>query len=155
MGMDIQIKPEEVFQNEDRRWLGTRKGTLDMRSMTLGSHLFEAAHIADKGAVPSGTALGQYPNGLVGPYDPDGGDEGGVFVGHLWSTTKIDIENEAPIGVAVFWTGVVKYEHLPTFDGVTTGMVDADFMGSSTDIRYEDSMNQRVPAPEPDQGGGD
>jgi hypothetical protein len=66
--MDISIKPEEVFQNEDLSWLGTRDGRNNMRSITLDSDLFDDAHIAEKGAVPSGTALAEYAPGLYGPY---------------------------------------------------------------------------------------
>jgi hypothetical protein len=72
MGMDIQIKPEEVFLNEDRSWLGTRDGTLNCRSVTINSDHFDDEHLAAKGAVPSGTPLVLYADGFYGPYRGDG-----------------------------------------------------------------------------------
>lgn len=71
MGLDIGVRPEEVFRNEDRSWLGTRMGTLDCRSITLDPALFDDVHVEDKGAVPSGTALALYASGKYGPYKGD------------------------------------------------------------------------------------
>ena len=68
MGIDIKVYAEVETQNEDRRWLGHRKGTNSCRPITLDSSAFVAAHLADKGAVPSGTFLSKLPTGLYGPY---------------------------------------------------------------------------------------
>jgi hypothetical protein len=270
MGMDIQIKPEEVFANEDRSWLGTRDGMLNCRSITLNSDHFDDEHLEEKGAVKSGTPIVLYSDGMYGPYrgdavtdasetqvisrtatggtftftitDPDdpeisyvsdavaasaagltaaavnaalasmaqvqdgedtienvsiaanvlaSGSAGGPITltfradwaeqdialstiddalatggdvtiaagvagndgsldaagnnGHLFSTTVIDKANHTLIGAAMYWTGVVKYHKLPSYDTADFNVDDA-WLAGVTAIRYEDAMNNRIVA---------
>lgn len=144
-GFDIAVTTDGFEGNEDRRWLGTRKGTLDMRSVTLDVSTFLAAHLADKGAVPSGCVLGKITaTGLYGPYDGAAGDGREVAAGFLFTTTKLgngsgaDLASAPDVGVALFWTGVVKQSKLPAFAGTVLGELDA---GAITDlsnwIRFE------------------
>lgn len=132
-GFDIAVTTEGFEGNEDRRWMGTRKGTLDMRSITLDVSTFLAAHLADKGAIPSGTVLAKITStGLYGPYDPAGADGLDIAAGFLFSTTQVgngsgaDLASAADVGVALFWTGVVKTSKLPAFAGTVLGELDAN-----------------------------
>lgn len=147
MGVKIQIESEEVFTNEDRSWLGARKGTDTCRSITLDSSLFLAGHTVDKGAVPSGCALGLVTaTGLYGPYDPDGADGRETCAGLLFSTCDLGAEGgvaDAPVAAALFWEGIVKQSHLPAFYAAGTydvddeGIVDAGARADITTIRWE------------------
>lgn len=141
MGVNIQIEAEEVFTNEDRSWLGARKGTDTCRSITLNSSLFLAAHTSAKGAVPSGTVLGKVTaTGLYGPYDPDGSDGREVAAGLLFSTTDLGAEGgvaDAPVGAALLWEGIVKQSKLPAFTGTVDGEIDANGRTDLPSIRWE------------------
>ena len=153
MGLDIAVTVEEFLGNEDRRWLGTRLGTDQCRSITLDASAFSDYHLTAKGAVPSGTALGKIEaTGLYGPYDEDANDGTEVAAGLLFSTTKIgkgdgsDLATAANVGAALYWMGVVKTAFLPTADetfgdaGNTDGVLDEDGMADlSNFIRFEES----------------
>lgn len=68
-GFDIAVTEEAWAGNEDRRWLGSRMGADQNRSGTLDVSTFSAAHLAAKGAIPSGTLLGQIASTKKwGPY---------------------------------------------------------------------------------------
>lgn len=138
MGVKIQIESEEVFANEDRSWLGARKGTDTCRSITLNPVLFIAAHVADKGALPSGTVLGKVTaTGLYGPYDADAVNGLETAAGLLFSTTVIDLDTDAPVGAALLWEGIVKQSKLPAFAGTTDGEIDAAARTDLPTIRWE------------------
>lgn len=131
-GFEITVTTENFAGAEDRSWLGTRKGVLDMRSVMLDVSTFLAAHLTDKGAIPSGTVLGKITaTGLYGPYDNAAVDGREVAAGFLWSTTKVgngtgaDLATAPDTGVALFWTGVIKQSRLPLFAGTVLGELDA------------------------------
>lgn len=68
-GFDIAVTEESWAGNEDRRWLGTRMGTDQNRSITLDVSTFDASHFTEKGALPSGLVLGKITaTGKYGPY---------------------------------------------------------------------------------------
>ncbi len=71
-GLDVSVTETDYTGNEDRRWLGTRMGLKDMRSITLDASAFLAAHVNVKGSVPSGIALAKLDSGLYAPYRPGG-----------------------------------------------------------------------------------
>jgi hypothetical protein len=132
-GFDIAVTTDSFEGNEDRRWLGTRMGTLDMRSVTLDVSTFVAAHLTAKGAIPSGTVLGKITaSGLYGPYDPAAVDGRGVAAGFLFNTTKVgngtgsDLASAADVGVPLYWHGIIKESFLPAFAGTVAGELDAD-----------------------------
>lgn len=139
MGFKIDIEAEEVFSNEDRSWLGARKGTDTCRSITLDSALFLAAHTAAKGAVPSGTVLGMVTaTGLYGPYDPAAVDGREVARGLLFNTTPLTAGAAGePVGSPLFWEGIVKQSKLPLFDGTVLGEIDAAGRTDLPTIRWE------------------
>lgn len=146
MPFDIGVKTKSFAGNEDRRWLGTRLGTDQCRSVTLSPALFLAAHFTDKGAIPSGTLLAKVTaTGLYGPYDNAAIDGRTLATGLLFNTTPVgstgdgsDFATAAAVGVPMFWgPGIVKEAFLPLFAGTVLGEVDA---GARTDlpmIRWE------------------
>jgi head decoration protein D len=144
-GFDIAVTVEGFEGNEDRRWLGTRKGTQDMRSITLDVSTFLPAHLADKGAIPSGTVLGKITaTGLYGPYDNAASDGRQTAAGFLFTTTKVgtgtgaDLATAADVGVALFWTGIIKQSKLPAFAGTVLGELDsAALVDLASWIRFE------------------
>lgn len=104
MGMDIAVQTKTLSGNEDRRWLGTRMGADQCRSITLDPALFAAAHFTAKGAIPSGTLLGKKTStGLYGPY--------------TGNTEEVQTLTEGGSGLTS-WT--------ITFDGQTTASIDDD-----------------------------
>jgi len=74
MGFGITVESEELLANEDRRWLGTRDGTTNQRSITLLASLFTADHLIN-GSLPSGLVLAKVASGAnAGFYGPYAGD---------------------------------------------------------------------------------
>lgn len=145
MGIDIKVSEEEFLGSEDRRWLGARLGADVCRSVTLDVSAFDAYHVSEFGALPSGMALGKITaTGLYGPYDPAAGDGTETAAGLLFTTTKVgkgdgtDLATAGDVGVALFWMGIVKTAFLPVFAGGNVGELDA---GGITDlsnfIRFE------------------
>jgi hypothetical protein len=132
-GFDIAVTEEAWSGNEDRRWLGTRMGADQNRSVTLDVSTFLPAHVEAKGALPSGLVLGVITaTGKVGPYDNAAVDGRGVASGLLFTTTKVgdgtaaSLPVAADIGVAMFWgPGIVKTGFLPLFAGTLLGELDA------------------------------
>ena len=145
MGLDIKVTEEEVFGSEDRRWLGTRLGTDQLRSITLDVSAFSAYHVTEYGGLPSGTVLAKLASGLYGPYVTGAGDASATAAGLLFTKTKLgsnglgtDLATAGDVGAALFWFGVVKTAFVPGFAGGTDGELDA---GAITDlsnfIRFE------------------
>jgi hypothetical protein len=134
MAFDIKVKTQTFSGNEDRRWLGTRLGADQCRSITLDVSTFLAAHLAAKGAIPSGTVLGIITaTGLYGPYDDAAVDGRAVARGFLFNTTKVgdgtwlDLATAADVGVPMFWgPGIIKEAFLPLFAGTVLGELDAN-----------------------------
>lgn len=131
-GFDIAVTTEGFEGNEDRRWLGSRMGTLDMRSVTLDVSTFLAAHVSVKGGIPSGCVLAKITaTGLYGPYDDAAVDGRAVAQGFLFTTTKVgngtgaDLASAADVGVALYWHGIIKESKLPAFAGTVLGELDA------------------------------
>jgi hypothetical protein len=133
MGLDFTVTEHDFLGAEDRRWLGTRMGTDQCRSIMLDASAFLAAHLADKGGVPSGTVLGQITaTGLYAPYNPAGADGTEVARGFLFNTTKLgdgsglDLATAADVGTALYWgPGIIKTAFLPVFAGTVLGELDA------------------------------
>lgn len=132
MGLDIAVETEGFEGNEDRRWIGSRMGMLDCRSVTLDVSTFLAAHVTAKGAIPSGTVLGKITaTGLYGPYDPAAGDGRETAAGFLFNTTKVgngsgvDLATAPDQGVPLYWHGIIKESKLPAFAGTVAGELDA------------------------------
>lgn len=146
-GFDIAVAEEEFLGNEDRRWLGTRSGADQCRSLTLDVSTFLPAHVSDKGALPSGTVLCKITaTSKYGPYDPAAVDGRSVEAECLllFSTTKVgngsgtDLATAADIGVAGYWgPGIVKQSFLPVFAGTVAGEIHADVRAAMTSIRWE------------------
>lgn len=132
-GFDIAVTEEAWAGNEDRRWMGTRMGANQCRSATLDVSAFLAAHIADKGAIPSGTVLGEITaSKKLGPYNPGAADGTETAVGFLFTTTKVgdgtaaSLATAADVGAALYWgPGIIKTGKLPVFSGTTLGELDA------------------------------
>lgn len=104
-GFNIGITEESWSGNEDRRWLGTRMGADQNRSITLDVSAFDAAHIAAKGYLPSGLVLAKITaTGKYGPYTPALSQESVTFL-------------EGGSGLTS-WTA--------TFGGATTASMDDD-----------------------------
>lgn len=143
MGSRIGITEESWGPNSDQRWLATRMGLTDMRSITLDISAFAAGHYA-AGFIPSGTALGKITaSGLYGPYDKDEDDGRETCAGLLFddvSVVRNTLSGQTTLGdatAALYWTGVVKTEFLPDFDPLTTGEVDAAAKADLPMIRWE------------------
>lgn len=139
MGLDIKVTTEEFFGSEDRRWLGTRLGTDQLRSVTLDVSAFSAYHVTEFGGVPSGTVLAKLASGLYGPYVTTDVGAAGVAAGLLFSKTKIgynglgtDLATAGDVGAALFWFGVVKTAFTPIFAGGNDGELDA---AAQTDLQ--------------------
>lgn len=145
MAFDIGVRTKSFAGNEDRRWLGTRMGTDQCRSVTLDVSSFLAAHFTDKGAIPSGTVLGKITaTGLYGPYDNAAADGREVAAGLLFNTTPVgtvgdgsDFATAPDVAAPLFWTGVVKQSFLPAFAGTVLGEIDAAGRADLPTIRWE------------------
>lgn len=148
-GVSIGVVTEDFGGNEDRSWLGSRLDNQWMpRSNTIAPSSFDPAHFTAKGALPSGMVLALFTGGgnigLLGPYTPGGANGLAAAVGHLFNTTKVgrfgdgtDLATAPPVGVPLFWAGIVKQGKLPTFS-VASGMVDAAAKTALGNfIRYE------------------
>lgn len=95
MGVDIGVTTEEFVGNEDRRWLGTRMGTQDLRSITLDVSAFEAGHFTEKGAIPSGTLLGKITaSGKYGPYGQSANEVQTVAIDGTGGTYALTFDGE-------------------------------------------------------------
>lgn len=139
MGFDPTVTTHEFLGAEDRRWLGHRLGADANRTVTIRPSLFVAAHVADKGGLPSGILLAPVTIGADigrwGPYDPAAAADGRDLVDDLlflFNTTKIgsgsglDLATAPDVGVAGFWgPGIVKANFLPLFAGTVAGELDA------------------------------
>ena len=144
MGLDIKVTSEEFLGSEDRRWLGTRLGTDQLRSITLDASAFSGFHVTEFGGVPSGTVLAKLASGLYGPYITADAGPAGVAAGLLFTKTKLgsgtgtDLATAGDVGAALFWFGVVKQAFLPNFAGGTAGELDAAAITDlSNFIRFE------------------
>jgi hypothetical protein len=145
MGLDIKVTSEDLFGSEDRRWLGTRLGTDQLRSITLDVSAFSAYHETEFGGVPSGTALAKLASGLYGPYITADAGPPGICAGLLFTKTKLgrnnlgtDLATAGDVGAALFWFGVVKTAFLPVFAGGNDGELDAAGMTDLANfIRFE------------------
>lgn len=147
-GFDIAVTTDGFEGNEDRSWLGARKGADTCRSVTLDVSTFVAAHLAAKGAIPSGTVIAKITaTGLYGPYDPaavdgrediDAGDGGLLFnTTRVGDGTGADLASAANVGVPMFWEGIVKTSKLPAFAGTVAGELDSDARDALRFIRFE------------------
>lgn len=138
MGFDVGVRDEEVFLNEDRSWLGARLGADVCRSITIDPSLFLPAHIAEKGVLPSGLILAESVAnpGIFGPYEEADADLT-TAAGLLFSSTKVDLAAAFPVGVALFWMGIVKQSKLPVFAGTAKGEIDAAGRANLPMIRWE------------------
>jgi hypothetical protein len=123
-------------------------GADQCRSITLDVSSFLAAHVAAKGAIPSGTVLARITaSGLYGPYDPAGADGFETAAGILFNTTRvgpsiigatIDLATAADVAVPLFWgPGIVKRNFLPVFAGTAIGELDAGAEADLVHIRFE------------------
>lgn len=145
MGLDIKVTSEDVFGTEDRRWLGTRLGTDQCRSITLDASAFSSWHVSERGALPSGTVLAKITaTGLYGPYDDAGAGGLQIAAGVLFTTTKLgngtgtDLATVGDVGAALYWFGIIKTAFLPAFAGGNTGELDAaGIVDLSNFIRFE------------------
>jgi hypothetical protein len=146
MAFDIGVKTKTFSGNEDRRWLGTRMGADQCRSITLDVSAFLAAHFTDKGAIPSGTVLAKITaTGLYGPYTTAGAGGLEVAAGLLFNTTPIgtvgdgsDFATASDVGAPLFWgPGIVKESYLPLNAGTTNGEIDAAGKADLPMIRWE------------------
>lgn len=165
--MDVAIREHEYSGNEDRTWTATRKGYDTCRSLTLDVSTFDAAHIAAKGAIPSGTVIAKITaSGKYGPYDPEADDgreiaeDGRLFL--LFNTTRVggggsdvNLNTAADVGAPGFWEGVVIADNLPSFEGTDAGELDGKAVYAlQNHIRFEGTF----PAPEapeaPEAPGG-
>lgn len=143
MGFDIAVTEEAFEGNEDRSWAKSRLGFNTCRSRTLDVSAFLPAHVADKGAIPSGTFLAEVGGGStkLGPWDPAGAAD---CVGVLFNTTKVgrgdgtDLATAADIGVPVMWQGIVDVNKLPVFAGTDLGQFGAAAVEDLPQIRFED-----------------
>lgn len=146
-GFGIAVETEDYPGNEDRRWLGTRSGADQCRSITLDVSTFVAAHVTDKGAIPSGTILAKITaTGKYGPYDPAAVDGREIEADCLllFNTTKVgngtgtDLATAEDVGVPGYWgPGIIKQSFLPAFAGTVAGEIHADVRAAMTHIRWE------------------
>lgn len=132
--MDLSVREYEYGGNEDRRWSPTRKGWDTCRSITLDVSTFVAAHIAAKGAIPSGTVLGKISaTGKYGPYDDAASDGRQTAVGFLFNTMPVGtagsdtaLASAPDVGATLMWEGVIDETFLPAFTGTALGELDAN-----------------------------
>jgi hypothetical protein len=133
-GFDIGVESKDFTGQEDRRWLGSRLGWDQCRSITLDVSAFLPAHLSAKGAIPGGTVLAKLTaGGLYVPYDTAGAGGAEVAAGFLFTTTKVgngsgsDLATAPNVGTALYWgPGIVKESFLPVFTGTALGELDAD-----------------------------
>lgn len=146
--MDFSIREHEFGGNEDRTWLLTRKGFDTCRTVTLDVSTFVAAHLTDKGAIPSGTVLAKNTStGLYEPYVQGTGANGNDTArGFLFNTTKVggpegssetDLATAANVVVPMLWEGVIDESELPAFTGTTLGELDANGKADLTHCVFE------------------
>lgn len=111
--MDITMQPAEVWQVEDRSWLGSRDGTEVTQTITLKVSTFTANTHYPNGFIPSGTPLGKITaTGLYGPYDNAAGDGREVCAGFLFNSTKVR-SGGPDVGAPLHWRGVIREARLP------------------------------------------
>lgn len=146
--MDIAVNSQTVGGNEDRRWAAVfAKGYDTCRSITLDVSTFLAAHVADKGAIPSGTVLGKITaSGKYGPYDDTAVDGRQTAAGFLFNTTEVgygikgsdvDLSTAPDVGGALYWEGVITEAYLPTFVGTVLGEIDTNGKADLKFCRFE------------------
>jgi hypothetical protein len=146
-GFDIAVTEEAFSGNEDRRWMGARKGADTCRSVTLDVSTFAAVHVTTgNGGIPSGTVLAKITaSGKYGPYDPAAADGREIEANclFLFSKTKVgdgsgaDLATAADVGAAGLWEGIIKESRLPAFAGTVAGELHADVKAAMTHCRFE------------------
>jgi hypothetical protein len=106
VGFDIKVETEEFLGNEDRRWIGTRDGFNNCRSITLDASAFLAAHVNVKGAVPSGILLGKITaTGLYAPYAGAASEAQLLTRTSTGGTVTLNIDGEVTAAVAASAAG--------------------------------------------------
>ena len=122
--MDISLKKTSDFVPEDRSWLASQDGTQFNRSVVLAIPLFtKSTHYPD-GVIKSGTLLGKATSGThagkYGPYSDSATDGRQVAVGHLFNSTSVREDADAPtyVGAPLQRRGAIDESGLPTNHGV-------------------------------------
>lgn len=147
MAFNPAVRDVVETSNEDRRWIKTLMGYDQCRSVTLDLSTFDADHLTEKGALPSGLVLGLISaTGKYGPYDNTAVDGRAVARGFLFNSVAIP----AAYGVArslataddcaatLYWgPGIVDQDFLPTFATATIGLLDSAGRTDLTHIRFE------------------
>jgi hypothetical protein len=115
--MDITLQPTDVYQAEDRSWLGSSDGTDHTQTVTLATATFTPSTHYPNGYIPSGVVLGQITASgatqwMYGPYDDTATDGRQKAIGFLYSNQKV--RSGGPnVGAPIHWRGVVKSARLP------------------------------------------
>lgn len=143
MGFNPAVRDVSTYENEDRRWLATQKGYDSCRSITLDVSTFQAGHLTETGAIPSGVMLGIITaSGKYGPYDTDGSDGREVARGYLLTSVVLDtgvVGTASDCGAALCWEGIINQDYLPDFtvtgnEGKTDSAARTDLAAS---MRFE------------------
>lgn len=121
MGLGIKVETEEYLGNEDRRWLGTRMGADQCRSVTLDASAFSSYHVSERGFLPSGMTLAKLASGLYAPY-------GGT-------SDEVQTVTEGGSGLTSFTL---------TYSGQTTGAIAAAATAATVQAALEALSNIEV-----------
>lgn len=117
---DISARTTTFGNNEDRSWLAsshgteaTRSGTLDVSTLTSGTHFASGG-----GIVASGTAVGR--NASSGLWEPFSHVDGNFdAVGLLFTSTYVASTSDSDKAIAILEHGFVVEASLPSNNGVT------------------------------------
>lgn len=109
--MDISIRPDGEWGQDDQSWLGSAHGTQSARPVTLDRALFDEPTHYPKGHFPSGLPLGRVTaSGLFGPYDPAATDGRDQLAGFLFTARSA---TGPRVGAALLDHGRVITARLP------------------------------------------
>jgi len=140
MGFDIQVQTHDISGNEDRRWLATRKGYDTARPITLDVSAFSAAHIAAKGAIPSGTVLAKITaTGLYGPYSGKTEETNTIAIAATGGTFTITYAGQTTAAIAWNASAATVLAALVALSNVASGDLTVTLAGTTYTITATDS----------------
>jgi hypothetical protein len=136
MGWNPTVRDVGEFANEDRRWVATLMGYDQNLSVTLDASAFDADHITQKGAIPSGVVLAKITaSGKYGPWATAGAGGLATPMGFLFTSVNVlqgligveDVETAAdPVATLYIGPGTIDISYLPYFEGDAVGQGEWD-----------------------------
>lgn len=123
MGFDPKVRSEELLSNEDRRWLGTRDGTNNQRSITLDPALFTDAHLIN-GSLRSGLVLAKVEaTALYGPYAGSPSEVQTITVDATGGTFTVTFDGQTTGAIAFNATAAAVQTALEAIGNINPGDV--------------------------------